>query len=202
MARMLALMLGLFVGLWSTCIPAAPTDDAKAVVEKLHETLLNAMKDAQKLGFKGRYALIDPALREAFDFETISRIVTGQHWKSLNDAQHSKFIDVFTKLSIATYANNFDGYSGEHFETASSEEKRGNMLVKTFLVKTDGKKVDINYVLQKRGENWQVVNVVAEGVSDLSLKRADYTAVIGSEGIDALIAKLNEKIASYESGSK
>ncbi|MBI4696303.1 MAG: ABC transporter substrate-binding protein [Gammaproteobacteria bacterium] len=202
MARMLALTLGLLMGLWTASAPAAPTDDAKAVVEKLHDTLLNAMKDAQKLGFKGRYALIEPALRTAFDFETISRIITGPHWKTLNDAQHLKFIDVFTKLSIATYANNFDGFSGEHFETASSEEKRGNMLVKTFLVKSDGKKVDLNYVLQKHGDAWQIVNVVAEGVSDLSLKRADYTAVIGSEGFDSLIAKLNEKIASYESGSK
>lgn len=202
MARMLAVILSLLVGLWSVSAPADAPDDAKAVVEKLHDTLLQAMKDAKTLGFKGRYALMEPALRTAFDFETISRLVTGPHWKTLTDAQHLKFIDVFTKLSVATYANNFDGYSGEHFETASSEDKRGNMLVKTFLVKSDGKKVDINYLLQKHGESWQIVNVVAEGVSDLSLKRADYTAVIGTEGFDSLIAKLNEKIASYEAGSK
>jgi phospholipid transport system substrate-binding protein len=44
--------------------------------------------------------------------------------------------------------------------------------------------------------------VIAEGVSDLALKRSEYGAVIGKEGIDALIAKLEAKIASYAANNK
>ncbi|MEE8316618.1 MAG: ABC transporter substrate-binding protein [Syntrophobacteria bacterium] len=41
------------------------------------------------------------------------------------------------------------------------------------------------------------MNVVAEGVSDLSLKRADYTSYLKKKGFDALLRKLNEKIQQY-----
>ena len=45
------------------------------------------------------------------------------------------------------------------------------------------------------------MNVVAQGVSDLSLKRADYTAVIKSEGFDSLINRLEKKIAEMSKAS-
>ena len=45
------------------------------------------------------------------------------------------------------------------------------------------------------------MNVVAQGVSDLSLKRADYTAVIKTEGFDSLINRLEKKIAEMSQGS-
>ncbi|MDH3928703.1 MAG: ABC transporter substrate-binding protein, partial [Deltaproteobacteria bacterium] len=38
---------------------------------------------------------------------------------------------------------------------------------------------------------------IAEGVSDLSLKRADYTSYLKKNGFDALLKKLNEKIQNY-----
>ena len=75
------------------------------------------------------------------------------------------------------------------------------MLVKTVLVKVDGDKVTLDYLLRKSDGLWRIVNVIAEGVSDLSLKRADYTAVIKNEGFNSLITQLNGKVASYgESG--
>ena len=175
-------------------------DVGKTVVEKLHQNLLQVMTKADTLGFSGRVEALDPVLAEVFDFRTISRIVTGKHWKTLNDEQRVEFIDVFTKLSAATYASNFSDFSGEAFETLAVEEKRGNLLVRTVIVKADGERVTLDYVLRDNEGMWQIVNVIADGVSDLSLKRADYTAVIKSEGFNSLVSKLSDKIAYYGSG--
>ncbi len=175
-------------------------DVGKTVVEKLHQNLLQVMTKADTLGFSGRVEALDPVLAEVFDFRTISRIVTGKHWKTLNDEQRVEFIDVFTKLSAATYASNFSDFSGEAFETLAVEEKRGNLLVRTVIVKADGERVTLDYVLRDNEGMWQIVNVIADGVSDLSLKRADYTAVIKSEGFNSLVSKLSDKIANYGSG--
>jgi phospholipid transport system substrate-binding protein len=147
--------------------------------------------------FKGRADKLAPTLQQVFDFTTIAKIVTGRHWAKLSAEKKREFIAVFTRLSTATYAENFKSFGGERFETRVKEDKKNAQLVKTALVKTDGKEVSLNYLLTKNKEMWQIVNVIAEGVSDLSLKRAEYTAVIGSDGIDALIAKLNAKVASY-----
>jgi len=160
------------------------------------------MIDADTLGFSGREEKLEPVLKESFDFATISRIVTGKHWKMIDDDERASFVTLFERLSLATYASNFDGFSGEVFETLGVEERRGNLLVKTVIVKGDGDRVSLNYLLRDDDGVWRIVNVIADGVSDLSLKRADYTAVIKSEGFISLITKLNGKIKSYESSGR
>jgi phospholipid transport system substrate-binding protein len=194
-----ALTLALLFTLFAAQPVLATEPDSRATVEKLHATLIETMQQSGTLGYKGRVQKVDPVLKEVFEFETIARIVTGRFWAGLSAEKRKEFIEVFMRLSAATYADNFDGFGGERFETRTVENKKDAQLVKTALVKTDGKEVALNYLLVKSGGMWRIVNVVAEGVSDLSLKRAEYTAVIGSSGIDALIAKLNAKVASYGS---
>jgi phospholipid transport system substrate-binding protein len=163
------------------------------------------MRDADSLGYQGRVQALNGVLAETFDFTTIGRIVTGNsaaQWNALDDVQRSRFLEVFAQLSAATYASNFDGYSGEAFKTLAVEEKRGNVLVKTAIVKSDGDQVTLDYVVRENNGVWQIVNVIASGVSDLSLKRADYTAVIKSEGLDSLIGKLTDKVANYTSSGR
>ncbi len=179
---------------------AAPADEAKATVEKLHSTLLEAMQGGTRLGFKGRYEKIAPVLADTFDFPTIARVATGRYWSKFDAAKQQEFIEVFKRLSAATYAANFDAFDGERFETKGTEDKRGMQLVRTVIVSSDGKPTSLNYTLGDKSGMWRIINVVADGVSDLSLKRAEYTAAIESDGIDALIAKLNDKIRTYESG--
>jgi len=192
LARYLALLF-----CWTIAQGALAADGPAAVVDQLHGTLLTMMKDAASLGYQGRVDKVAPVLDRTFDFPTIGRIVTGRHWKGFAADKRGSFVATFARLSAATYADNFDGYAGEAFETLSEGIKKGAALVKTRIVKTDGTTVSLNYVLNQRGEEWRIVNVIADGVSDLALKRSEYGAVIAQEGIDALIAKLKAKIASY-----
>lgn len=181
---------------------AAKSASPSATVEKLHGTLLGMMQEGTTLGYKGRVERIEPVLDETFNFETIGRIVTGRHWKTLDSGKREVFLATFRQLSTATYADNFSSFGGEAFKTLGEETKKEACLVRTQIVKTDGSTVSLNYVLNKTGEQWRIVNVIAEGVSDLALKRSEYGAVITSEGIDALIAKLEAKIASYAANNK
>jgi phospholipid transport system substrate-binding protein len=176
--------------------PAA--DTAATVVEGLHAELLFVMKQAKKLGYAGRYQRLAPTVSASYDFPYISKVVVGRYWRSFTAEQKSRFIEVFGNLSIATYANRFDGYSGEGFKTIAAEKlKRGQRLVKTVLIKANGEEIELDYVLHRNKDQWRIINVIAEGVSDLSLKRADYTAYIKKNGFDALLKKLNEKIQNY-----
>jgi len=176
----------------------AAADTATTVVEGLHAELLFVMKQAKKLGYAGRYQRLAPTVTASYDFPYISKVVVGRYWRSFTAEQKSRFIEVFAKLSIATYANRFDGYSGEGFKTIAAEElKRGHRLVKTVLIKANGEEIELDYVLQRNNDQWRIINVIAEGVSDLSLKRADYTAYIKKNDFDALLKKLNEKIQNY-----
>ena len=109
--------------------PAGAADSATQVIENLHAELLFVMKQAKKLGYEGRYQRLAPTVTASYDFPYISKVVVGRYWRSFTAEQKAQFIRAFSKLSIATYANRFDGYSGERFKTISGEElKRGHRL--------------------------------------------------------------------------
>ena len=185
----------------SNLVGALDDSAAKAVVEKLHESLLMAMNGGAQLGLKGREEMLAPVIESSFDFESICRIVTGRYWKSASDDQKARFMSAFKKLSVATYASNFSSFSGEKFQTEGSEADHEALIVRTTLRPTEGEPVTLNYLLRQSNEHWRIMNVVAQGVSDLSLKRADYTAVIKTEGFDSLINRLENKSAEMSKGS-
>ncbi len=166
------------------------------VVENLHQTIIQVMKESKDLDYDGRYNVLEPVVKDSFDFKTIARIVMGRHWKKLDDQQKTEFIDVFSRLSIATYASRFNSFSGETFDSLSNEEmKKGRMLVKTQLV-TNDRVVPFNYVLHNTDDGWRIINVIADGISDLSLKRSDYSTIMKTEGFETLVKKLLKKVES------
>lgn len=178
---------------------ASDTDSAVKVVERLHAELLVVMQQARALGYEGRYQHLAPVVISSYDFPFISKIAVGRYWSEFSPDQKEKLVNTFTKLSIATYANQFTGYSGEHFKTISAEEStRGRIVINTVLIKSNGEEIELDYMLHQKELQWQIINVIAQGVSDLSLKRAQYTLLLKKEGFDGLLQKIKDKIRSYE----
>jgi phospholipid transport system substrate-binding protein len=178
--------------------PSAGDRGAIEVVEKLHATLLAVMKEGDQIGYSGRYDKLAPVIKASFDMPFISKTVLGKYWETFNNGQRSRFVEAFTQMSIATYAANFDRYSGERFKMVSEKEvSGGRILVQSQLIKSDGGQVQLDYLLHRTRSQWRIINVIAEGVSDLALKRADYSAFLKNKGFEALIEKLNEKVGQY-----
>jgi phospholipid transport system substrate-binding protein len=176
----------------------AQVQGATGVVERLQDTLVSVMKDAKTLAYGGRYARLAPVVKETHDLAGIARIAAGAYWQQLSDEQKALFVGIFTDLSIANYAYQFDDYSGERFKTDGTEPlSRGDVVVHATLTKSDGEQVRFDYVLRPADGQWRIVNIIVDGVSDLALKRAEYTSILKSAGFDALIAKLKGKIAEY-----
>ena len=194
---LIVLTLILFGTTVSMAEEASP-ETARQVINKFQTTLLEVMKQGKQLGYEGRYKELEPAIKDSHDLTKITRIVIGNQWKKLSTEQKKKMIQVFTELSIASYAHNFKDYSGESFKFESEEETaRGGMIVRTFFLIPGEKDVSFDYMLKKKGDSWLIINIIANGVSDLALKRSEYSSILKREGFDTLIAKINEKIVSY-----
>ena len=73
----------------------------------------------------------------------------------------------------------------------------GQILIQTQLIKSEGGRVRLDYVLHHDENQWRIINIITDAVSDLALKRADYTTFLKTKGFDAMIVKLNDKIAQY-----
>jgi phospholipid transport system substrate-binding protein len=187
--------------LWLLCLSSlswAEEISARQVVEEFQDKLIDVMKQGKELGFQGRYDKLDVAVKKSHDLPKIARIVVGKQWEELSPEQQNKLETVFSQLSISAYAHNFKDFSGESFTFVSEEETgRGGVVVHTNLKIPGEKDVKFDYMMKKKDDGWQIINIIADGVSDLALKRSDYTSVLNREGFDALIAKINEKIESY-----
>ena len=175
--------------------PVTPPDQ---VVARLHDALLESMQSSGSVDDEKRRATLQPVLEATYDLDFVGRSVMRKYWKALDDEQRKRFADTFRELCIGTYVDKFDEYSGQRFEMVGQRRlKRGSVLIQTRLLRPDKDPVQLEYVLVQRGDRWMIVNVVADGVSDLALKRAEYGSVMEKEGFESLLAKLQAKIDAF-----
>ncbi len=172
---------------------------AMTVVKELHEKLMHIMQEADTLGYQGRYDYIQEVVTVRFDTSLIAKVIMSRYWRQLDDLQKMDFIKLFQELSVATYASRFDGYGGEKFVELSAEQlKKGRLLIKTELQRPDDTPVKLDYLMHQRDGEWLIISVIANGVNDLSLKRAEYATVIEDKGFDGLVSDVSAKITNME----
>ena len=195
MIRLVRLLVSAFC-LVLVVFPASSAQTPSERIGGLNAALLDVMKNAADLGYRGRYEKLHPVMTGLYDFSLMSRVAVGAYWKGLEKAKREQLIDAFSRMSVATYAARFDGYSGEKFEIISSEKSvRDTMLVKTNLIKSDGTPIALNYLTRTRDGEWRIIDVFLDArFSELARLRADYTAVIKREGFDILIETIEAKI--------
>ena len=179
-------------------------DGPKGAVAQLNGTLLDVMQAAETLGYQGRYERLDPVLRATFNFPVMARISIGRHWSKLDEAQQARMAETFARMSVATFAARFDGFSGERFEVLGEEEGlRKTILVRNQLVLPDGEVIPLNYLFRKAKGGWRAVDVYLDAkFSELATKRSEYSAILGREGFDGLIAAIERKIEELKSGAE
>ena len=172
---------------------------ASEVVTALHEKLMYIMQHSGELGYQGRYNEVKDTVTSSFDAALIAKVIMSRYWKKLDDAQKVDFIELFKHLSVATYASRFDGFSGESFVEVSAEMlKKGRLLIKTELQRTDDVPVKLDYLMHQNEGRWLIISVIANGVNDLSLKRAEYATVIKDKGFSGLVEDVSAKITDME----
>jgi phospholipid transport system substrate-binding protein len=180
----------------------AAAGPATAVIEKLNAEFIKVMQNGPALGYEGRYRELAPVLTDSFDFAVMARVAAGRHWAEMTEAQQAKLVDSFQRYSLAIYAARFKDYSGEKFEILGEEAKqKGAVLVQNQIVKSDGEPIRIDYLLRPEDGQLRIIDVfLKSSVSEMAVRRAEFSEVLGSGGVDALVATLEQRIADIESG--
>ena len=170
-----------------------PNDPAAKQIVAFHEALLDSMKQAKQLGVTGRYNKLKPVIERTFDLSTMTSEAVGASFGSLSSSDQHALVEAFERMTVASYAHNFDGYSGERFAMDPNVPVRGDhKLVQTTLVVPNDKPHAFNYVLHPVGGTWKVIDILLEGyVSQAATKRSDFSATVARGGAKALVARLN-----------
>ena len=77
-----------------------------------------------------------------------------------------------------TYAARFKAVGADTFKpgTAGAPDTGGRVQVTTAVARDGQPDLSLDYLLQRDEQGWHIINIVADGVSDLALKRADISA--------------------------
>lgn len=195
-------LFGISVAAAALISPAAQAEQAAVnVVREYQAALLATMKQGEQIGYEGRFKALQAPVGKAFDLAFIAQRAAGPAWANFSDAQKKRYVDAFSRYSIAQHASRFKKFGGEKFEEIGTDPVgRGYVRVRTQLVTGDGEKIALDYLLDKRGNSWRIVDVFAKGtISEVATRRADFAPVIQSQGADGLIRELEAKVAQAKS---
>ncbi len=187
-------LLSLFFGLL-LCAPAAFAAGAPAdVVNGIHAALLNNMKHGKEYGCDGRIKHLQPVIDAGFDVPLIAQTVMRRHWSELSEAQRTQLIAAFREITVVTYASQFNSFGGETFTTQDTQSlPNGDQLVHARLQPGSGDSVAFDYILRGKDGNFRIINVIADGVSDLALRSTQYNLLYEQKGFAGLMAWLQQQ---------
>jgi len=162
---------------------------ARANVDAFHAALMTSARSDTELST--RFPGVALAFDSLFDVERIARISAGRAWRSLSADARTEYVALLRNVVVSSYVSRFDTDRGQRFETLSAEEvKPQRFVVKTQIVRPNNQPVSLDYYFREG----RVFNVVADGVSDLSVRRADYAAIIRVDGFAGLLAHLRGQL--------
>ena len=149
-----------------------------------------------------RYRALEPLIVATHDLPYIAEFALRRQWAALTDQERQRFIGAFQRLSVMTYAARFGNVAADAFRPLESgvPDANGRVQVTTAIKREGQSDVTFQYLLQRDGDDWRIINIVADGVSDLALKRAEYQRVFASGGIEGLIAELEEQTQRLQRG--
>ena len=182
---------------------ASAADSPPAVIQRLYDVLLAVMKDAKHLSFDQRYQRLAPAISQAYNLPLMSRLSVGPGWTQLQPAQQQRLTELFSRYTISVYANRFDDYGGERLEVDPSPAANPNgLIVQTRLIKSDGDKVTLNYLMRQDGGGpWQVIDIYLSGtISELAARRSEFSGVLQQSGAEGLAKLLEDHTAALRTG--
>jgi len=147
-------------------------------------------------GYDERVALLGSEFDRVFDLPRIARISAGSSWRDLDEPTKKEYLTLLRDVLLGTYVSRFDADRGQSLQVIEAQQvKPGRDLVRAEIVRAAGATVTLAYYLRDN----RVFNVEADGVSDLSIRRADYSSLIKAEGFDGLLAHLKAQAESSRS---
>ncbi len=177
---------------------AADTDGPRQTIDRFHAVLLAVTRDPA-LDYSGRYERLMAEVEQTFHLPVMTQVSAGSFWNDAPTFHRQALIAAFAHYGVSLLVRNFSGAAIARFETIGEQPGPQNTtLVDARIVTKTGAEIDIAYVLKARADSWRVVDVVLDrGISELALRRSEFSHRLADGGLPALTATLNGKADEF-----
>ncbi|HVR62579.1 MAG TPA: ABC transporter substrate-binding protein [Polyangia bacterium] len=146
---------------------------------------------------EARQLAIHRTLDRLINFDELSRRALPGDCAQVPAGSRAEFVRLLRALVEERYADTMTGSQGYHLvldaeQITGSEARVDGLRVPPAAA---ARSVPVEYVLAFGGGRWQVVDVVIDGASLVSLYRQQFAQLIKRESFDGLLARLRERLA-------
>ena len=171
-------------------------DPARLVQETADQVLAEVRQRRAELE-KSPYKiseLVDQIILPRFDFNYMSRLVLGKHWRRASPLQRDSFVKAFQELLVRTYSTALLTYADQNIQYLPVHRGRDDtkVTVNTEVVVSGGPPVPIDYRLYIVSGEWKVYDVTIDGISLVSNYRSSFASQIRRLQLDGLIEKVQQ----------
>lgn len=197
MKKLFALLLVLFLAHPAWAVEElTPEMQVKHITDAVLEIIRND-KDLQNNGNTGPATqLIDErVLQPHFNFLHMTKLGLGREWRKASPAQQETLVKEFKVLLVNTYSNALTIYKNPtvNFKTSRYKVTDTDVMIRTQVLQTGTAPVDIDYNVEKLGNEWKVYDVVVAGVSLVTNYRQFFSQEVRKGGIEGAIKSLQTK---------
>jgi phospholipid transport system substrate-binding protein len=183
----------------SAGVAQAQTNTPDGLVKQVSNEVIEAVKsdkaiqagDVQRIN-----ALVDAKVMPHVNFQRMTASSVGRHWRSATPEQQKRLQDEFKTLLVRTYAGALTQVKDQttvQLKPMRSQPTDTEVVVRTEVRSNAGEPVQLDYRLEKAGDNWRVYDINVGGIWLVEQYRNSFAQEIGANGVDSLIAKLAEK---------
>jgi len=160
---------------------------ARAILTDIEAHRAEYRKDTVKLD-----KLVSSVLLPHFDTEYASRLVLGTHWAAATADQRERFRNGFYHSLLFNYGNELVDFDLSRLQVLpyKGDPQATVAVVRTFVRRSSGVQVAVNYTLRRTGGEWKAYDVIIEGISYVKSFRDDFGAEIDQKGLDEVIKRL------------
>ena len=199
--RALALVTAALLVVWepTESLAGLATDQVKGTVDQVIQILTDpALKGEKKI--RERRAKIRQVVLQRFGFTEMSKRSLGRYWSERTPEERTEFVRLFTDLLERAYIDRVDGYTGEQVVYLGELVDGDYSEVKSKIVTKRNQEIPILYRLQKTNANWEVYDVIVEGVSLVNNYRTQFSKIIRTSSYQVLVKKMQVKLEGEEAG--
>ena len=180
----------------------SPEETVKTVTTEML-TALRSQQEAYKNDPRQLVSLIERIIVPHFDIRIMAREALGLNWRQATPEQQKRFMVAFRQLLVNDYANEFRNYSNQTVEYLSEHTGSGKdyAVVATHVTSPGEEPVRVDYRLYRVGSDWRIYDVEIDGISLLFTYRNTFSEELQRETLDALIARMEHKNASFHPGA-
>lgn len=189
-AYYLSALIGLLCWVLAAQALAAPTP--KERVQETVDAVLEVLRDETR-DVETKKRDIRVLVRQRFDFRAMAQSTLALNWRSASESEQDRFVSLYSRLLEDSYLVMVEEYTNETVEYRNETQRNEkNAQVDTAILAAD-KEIPVVYRTRLKDGDWYIYDVVIEGVSLISNYRSTYQQIVRREGMDGLLARLEEK---------